>query len=123
LLASLRDSMERLQETTPTPPQSVLEEFNRKFRDEDKSISRPIETNGLHKIKIYREKVDETHHTPRESTRDASEPRPAGGSSRQDTSRVQSEASQSSQRLSGSSNEFERTNPLFISVSEPLQQG
>ena len=47
--------MERLAETTPTPPQILLEEFNRHFKDEDKSIARPIESNGLQKIVIQRD--------------------------------------------------------------------
>jgi hypothetical protein len=54
LLAQIRDGMERLAETTPSPPPSILEEFNRHFKDEDKSISRPVETNGLQKITIFR---------------------------------------------------------------------
>ena len=58
LLKSLRDSMERLAETTPTPPNSILELFNSRFKDEDKTITRPIEVNGLHKIKIYRDLVE-----------------------------------------------------------------
>lgn len=53
LLKTIRDGMERLAETTPSPPQSILEDFNRHFKDEDKSISRPVETNGLQKISVY----------------------------------------------------------------------
>lgn len=53
ILADLRNNMSRLAETTPTPPQDVLEQFNKHFKDEDKTISRPFETNGLYKIKIY----------------------------------------------------------------------
>jgi hypothetical protein len=54
LLAQIRDGMERLAETTPSPPPRILDEFNRHFKDEDKSISRPIETNGLQKIIIFK---------------------------------------------------------------------
>ena len=54
LLQQIRDSMERLAETTPSPPPRILDEFNRHFKDEDKSISRPVETNGLQKIFIFR---------------------------------------------------------------------
>ena len=53
ILADLRSSMSRLAETTPTPPQAILDLFNIRFKDEDKTISRPFETNGLFKIKIY----------------------------------------------------------------------
>lgn len=55
ILEELRNSMERLAETTPTPPQDVLDLFNRRFKDEDKTIARPVETNGLYKIAIYRQ--------------------------------------------------------------------
>ena len=54
LLKQIRDGMERLQETTPSPPPSILREFNSHFKDEDKSISRPVEVNGLQKVYIYR---------------------------------------------------------------------
>lgn len=58
LVKSIRDQMERLAETTPTPPQHILDEFNRRFKDEDKAISRPIETNGLHKIRPFRDSFE-----------------------------------------------------------------
>lgn len=54
LLKQIRDGMERLAETTPSPPPSILEDFNRHFKDEDKTISRPVETNGLQKVFIFR---------------------------------------------------------------------
>jgi len=54
LLSQIRDGMERLAETTPSPPPSILDEFNKHFKDEDKTISRPVEVNGLQKISIYR---------------------------------------------------------------------
>ncbi len=54
LLKQIRDGMERLAETTPSPPPSILDEFNKHFKDEDKTISRPIEVNGLQKVLIYR---------------------------------------------------------------------
>jgi hypothetical protein len=57
LLAQLRTTMERLAETTPTPPDAILISFNNRFKDEDKSIARPTETNGLHKIKVYMKEV------------------------------------------------------------------
>lgn len=60
LLKKIRDTMERLAETTPTPPDSILAEFNTRFKDEDKSIARPTETNGLHKIRVYMKEVAST---------------------------------------------------------------
>lgn len=53
LLKQIRDGMERLAETTPSPPTSILDDFNRHFKDEDKSISRPVEVNGLQKIQVF----------------------------------------------------------------------
>jgi hypothetical protein len=53
LLKQIRDGMERLAETTPSPPQKILEDFNKHFKDEDKSISRPVEVNGLQKIEVF----------------------------------------------------------------------
>jgi hypothetical protein len=58
LLSLIREGMERLAETTPTPPPSIIDEFNKHFKDEDKTISRPSETNGLQKISIYRVSSD-----------------------------------------------------------------
>jgi hypothetical protein len=54
LLNELRDGMIRLAETTPTPPKAILDNFNATFKDYDSSIHRPLEVNGLHKIKIFR---------------------------------------------------------------------
>jgi hypothetical protein len=57
LLTYLRDTMERLAETTPNCPQNIIKQFNDKYKDE-KEIALPIEVNGIHKINIYR---GETH--------------------------------------------------------------
>jgi hypothetical protein len=46
--------MTRLAETTPTPPQEILDEFNQMGRNYDTSIARPLEVNGLHKITVFR---------------------------------------------------------------------
>jgi len=65
LLKELREGMIRLAETTPTPPQRIYLDFNRAFKDYDPSINRPLETNGLHKIKIFRgEKILSPPQTP-----------------------------------------------------------
>ena len=55
MLKSLRAEMERLAETTPLPPESLLKEFALKFKDE--AVSKPAETNGLAKISIYRKEL------------------------------------------------------------------
>jgi len=57
LLKDMRVQMERLAETTPTPPDVILDDFSKRFKDYDKSIARPAETNGLSKVKIYMKEV------------------------------------------------------------------
>ena len=54
ILSQLRDQMSRLAETTPLPPMSILDLFNKTFKDYDKTIARPLETNGLHRIVVHR---------------------------------------------------------------------
>jgi hypothetical protein len=63
MLEQLRSAMERLAETTPTPPTSVIDEFNKQFKNYS-DISKPIETNGLTKVKIYREIKTPLQETP-----------------------------------------------------------
>jgi hypothetical protein len=53
LLAHLRETMERLAETTPNCPQSIIDDFNSKYENE-KSIALPTEVNGIHGIEVYR---------------------------------------------------------------------
>jgi hypothetical protein len=52
LLKLLRDSMERLSETTPSPPKGIINQFNNEFKDVA-DIAMPSETNGLEKVKVY----------------------------------------------------------------------
>ncbi len=54
MLKQLRDTMERLAETTPSAPESILTQFNKTFKSYT-DVARPAETNGLHKITIYRD--------------------------------------------------------------------
>jgi hypothetical protein len=54
LLTHVRETMERLAETTPNCPVSIVAEFNKKYEHETK-ISLPTEVNGIHEIKVYRE--------------------------------------------------------------------
>jgi hypothetical protein len=56
LLTYLRETMERLAETTPNCPLNVIKQFNDKYKNE-KQIALPVEVNGIHKIQIYREEV------------------------------------------------------------------
>jgi hypothetical protein len=57
LLVHVRETMERLAETTPNCPETIINQFNHKFKD-SKEIALPIEVNGIHPIKIYKA---ETH--------------------------------------------------------------
>jgi len=54
MLKQIRDEMERLAETTPSPPEFILAQFNSKFKAYI-DVARPAETNGLQKIIIYRD--------------------------------------------------------------------
>ena len=54
LLNYVRDSMERLAETTPLASQKIVNSFNTEFKDLKDKISMPPETNGLHKFVVYR---------------------------------------------------------------------
>jgi hypothetical protein len=54
MLKQIRDEMERLAETTPSPPEYILAQFNQKFKSYT-DVARPAETNGLQKIIIYRD--------------------------------------------------------------------
>ena len=61
LLTYVRETMERLAETTPNCPRGIIDDFNKKYKEE-KLIALPTEVNGIHKIKIYRN--DEYIKTP-----------------------------------------------------------
>lgn len=56
LLTYLRETMERLAETTPNCPVNIITQFNDKYKNE-KQIALPVEVNGIHKIEIYREEI------------------------------------------------------------------
>lgn len=57
LLTHIRETMERLAETTPNCPADIITQFNHKFKDH-KEIALPVEVNGIHPIKVFR---SETH--------------------------------------------------------------
>jgi hypothetical protein len=56
VLKNLRDTMERLAEVTPSIPDEIIVEFNKKY-ESYKDIGLPIEANGLSKIKIFRSEL------------------------------------------------------------------
>lgn len=57
LLKYVKDQYDRLAEISPLVPEVVIAEFQRKFKN-DKEISKPEETNGIHKIDVYRDEED-----------------------------------------------------------------
>lgn len=53
VLSNLRDTMERLAEITPSIPEEIITEFNKKYSNYT-DVGLPSEVNGLSKIKIFR---------------------------------------------------------------------
>jgi hypothetical protein len=53
LLIHVRETMERLAETTPNCPAQIIDEFNKKFKH-NHGVAMPNEVNGVHKISVYR---------------------------------------------------------------------
>lgn len=58
LLKYVKDQYDRLAEISPMVPEIVIHEFQYKFKNQ-KDISKPEEANGLHKIDIYRDDLDD----------------------------------------------------------------
>ena len=58
LLKYVKDQYDRLAEISPMVPEIVIHEFQHKFKNQ-KDISKPEEANGLHKIDIYRDDLDD----------------------------------------------------------------
>ena len=67
LLKYVKDQYDRLAEVSPLVPDSVVDEFKSKF-SKYTDVSKPEETNGLHKIEIY---VDDRVSSPSPFTLDA----------------------------------------------------
>lgn len=63
MLKQLRGEMERLAETTPSPPPHILINFSKQFK-EYKDVSKPAETNGLAKINVFRSALEKSPTTP-----------------------------------------------------------
>ncbi len=57
LLKYVKDQYDRLAEISPMVPDLVIHEFQTKFKHE--KVSKPEETNGLHKIDIYKDVDDD----------------------------------------------------------------
>jgi len=58
LLKYVKDQYDRLAEISPMVPEVIIHEFQRKFKNQ-KDISKPEEANGIHKIDIYRDDLDD----------------------------------------------------------------
>jgi hypothetical protein len=52
LLKYVKDQYDRLAEISPMVPDVIIHEFQRKFKN-TKGVSKPEETNGIHKIDVY----------------------------------------------------------------------
>ena len=53
-LKMVKDTYDRLQETSPAIPDTVIKEFKNKFDKNYKHIARPLETNGLEATIVYK---------------------------------------------------------------------
>jgi hypothetical protein len=51
LLKITKEHIERLMETSPPVPASIISEFNHKFKD-PRGVAKPAIVNGLHKVEI-----------------------------------------------------------------------
>jgi hypothetical protein len=58
LLKYVKDQYDRLAEISPMVPDLIISQFQSKFKNQ-KDISKPEETNGIHKIEIYNPSDDE----------------------------------------------------------------
>ena len=53
MLKMIRDQMDRLHETAPQIPDSIIEDFRDRFADNTPEVSKPEITNGLDPIEVY----------------------------------------------------------------------
>ena len=54
LLKMVKNEFDRLAETAPSLPESIIQEFRQRFSDDKYAeVSRPTETNGLEKVTVY----------------------------------------------------------------------
>lgn len=126
LLKQIRDGMERLAETTPSPPPTILKDFNTHFKDEDKTISRPVEVNGLQKINVFSQASLLKNNSPiveyakenpyYQGSASRTRERRSGGASGKNLSGIQEEGSTSKEGASGSSPEPTGADSISITV-------
>lgn len=53
MLKMVRDQMDRLHETAPQIPDTIIEQFRERFADNTPEVSKPEITNGLDPIEVY----------------------------------------------------------------------
>jgi hypothetical protein len=63
-LKVVSEQVQRLNEIQPQVPDKIINDYNKKFKDEPPTISRPEITNGLVDIKIYEEAIIEVPVVP-----------------------------------------------------------
>lgn len=63
-LKTVSEQVQRLNEISPNVPDTIINDYNLKFKDEPRTISRPEITNGLVDIKIYNDMTDAPPTTP-----------------------------------------------------------
>ena len=73
----VRDQLDRLHETAPQVPDSIIEDFKKHFADTTPEVSKPEITNGLDPIDVYVDeetrKLKTPHGTPRSPSTPAKE--------------------------------------------------
>jgi hypothetical protein len=58
MLKAVRDETQRLEETSPQVPDTVIKEFKKKFGDSTPEVTKPEITNGLDPIYVYPSDLD-----------------------------------------------------------------
>ena len=74
-LKEIREQIDRLNETSPPVPQTVIDKFKREMKDIAKDVSVPEICNGIHNVMVYRGKnsEDEDKKQPSEDEEDEKE--------------------------------------------------
>ena len=79
LLKSTRDQYDRMQEISPLLPPEIIREFQQKFKNETE-ISKPEEANGLEKISVWKDEIQNPLYSHKNRETDASQVSLAVGS-------------------------------------------
>jgi hypothetical protein len=57
-LKLIKNELERLKEISPQIPDSSINEYKLKFGDKYPDVAKPTETNGLDRIQVYSQEVE-----------------------------------------------------------------